>query len=89
MSFEQGLLAALGAVTSALIYLYQDIRKRSQICEEWRNKQEPIIRDLSAKVGALNSAMSFVRQCKTNGCIFTGMDGETFSIKRIQHPEEP
>ena len=86
MSFEQGLILALGAVTSALVFLYQDLRKRSQTCEEWRNLQEPVIRDLSQKVGALNAAMSMFRKCKTPNCMFIGIDGETFSIKPNNKP---
>jgi hypothetical protein len=89
MSLEQLLIAALGSVTSALVYLYADTRKRSQACEEWRNKQEPVIRDLSEKVGALNGAMSLFKRCKTPNCMFTGISdaaGETFSIKTHLKP---
>jgi hypothetical protein len=90
MSFEQGLILALGAVTSALVFLYQDLRKRSQLCEDWRNQQEPVIRDLSKQVGALNGAMSLFRNCKTPNCMFTGIvstAGETFSVKNKSKSE--
>lgn len=86
MTLENACLSALAAVVSALCYLFGLLWKRSQQCETWRAEKEPLIREMSEKLGALNSAMSFFRQCKTPQCMFTGMDGETFSIKKINNP---
>lgn len=86
MTFEQALISALGIVTSALAAVCKLLWKRSEACEKWRNDKEGLLNELSQKLGALNSAVAFFRQCKTNGCAFTGMDGETFSIKK--HPPQ-
>ena len=87
MSFEQGLITALSFVTSALGFVCRLLWQRSEACEKWRTEKEPVINEMSAKLGALNGAVAFFKNCKTPNCMFAGIDaGETFSIKPNPKP---
>lgn len=87
MSVESAAISALSAVVAGLCFLFKLLWQRSEACERWRNDKEPLLRDLSEKLGALNGAMTLFRQCKTPNCMFTGMNSETFSIKNLSEHE--
>lgn len=88
MSLESAAISALSTVVLGLCFLFKLLWQRSEACEKWRNDKEPLLREMAEKLGALNGAMALFRKCKTPNCMFTGMNGETFSIKQMQHPEQ-
>ena len=92
VTLESAAIAALGVVVTALAALYEQLRRKSEKCEQWRDEKEPIIQDLSQKYGALSILSNLVSGCKKDGCSFAGKDYETtysVRVKKHQAPHPP
>lgn len=88
MSLEQALIYAIGAVTTALCWLFKDLWRRSRECEKWRNEKEPQLREMSERLGVLSGVTRLVQDCQTPSCAFAGKLSETYSLKK-KKPHEP
>ncbi len=72
MTFEQATLLAISAVTTALCFLFNIIRLRSEACEKWRAEKEPIITEMAERLGIAQGVANFVNSCSIEGCPFKG-----------------
>lgn len=72
MTFEQGALLALASVTTALCFLFNLLRLRSEACEAWRNEKEPIITRMAQELGIAEATTTIVNACKVTGCPYAG-----------------
>lgn len=81
MTFEQGLLAAITAVTGGLCYLFNIIRIRSEECEKWRAEKGPVIAEMAQKLGVAEGVATFVNACSVNGCPFKGKLDTSYSLE--------
>ena len=89
MTLESAAIAALGVVVTALAALYEQLRRKSEKCEKWRDEKEPVIQDLSQKYGALAILANLVSGCKKDGCSFAGKDYETTYSVRVKKQMSP
>lgn len=80
MTFEQGLLAAITAVTGGLCYLFNIIRLRSEECEKWRAETGPIITEMANKLGIAEATASIVNGCHIEECPFRGKLDTSYSL---------
>ena len=80
MSVEQAAIASLAAVTSALCFMFNLLRLRSEACELWRTEKEPIITAMAQKLGIAQATSDIVNACKVTGCPFAGNLESTFSV---------
>ncbi len=80
MTFEQGLLAAVTAVTGGLCFLFNIIRLRSEACEKWRAEKEPIITEMANRLGVAEGVATFVNACSVSGCPFKGKLDTSYSL---------
>lgn len=81
MTFEQALLLAISAVVTALCFLFNILRLRSEECEKWRAEKEPIIREMANKLGVAEATTNIVNACKVEGCPFSGKLNTSYSLK--------
>lgn len=82
MTLEAAAIAALGAVTTALCFMFQLLWKRSQDCESWRNEKEPLIEQMAQQLGIHTGITRMVNSCQIKGCPYAGtLNPETFSVK--------
>jgi hypothetical protein len=82
MSLEAAAIAAVGAVTTALCFLFKLLWKRSQECEEWRNEKEPLIEQMAQQLGIHSGITRMVNSCRVKDCPYAGtLAAETLSIK--------
>lgn len=82
MTLETAAIAALGAVTTALCFMFQLLWKRSQECENWRNEKEPLIEQMAQQLGIHSSIARMVNSCHVKGCPYAGtLIPETLSLR--------
>jgi hypothetical protein len=89
MTLEQIFLSAIGAVTTALCFLFNIIRLRSEACEKWRAEKEPIIAEMAKQLGIAEGVATFVNACKTKGCPFAGKLDTSVSLSPKPPKEKP
>lgn len=83
MTIESAAIAALGAVTGALCFLFQLLWKRSQECEQWRKDKEPLIEEMAQQLGIHSGITRMVNTCDIENCPYAGkLAVETFSLQR-------
>lgn len=80
MTFEQATLLAISAVTTALCFLFNIIRLRSEACEKWRAEKEPIITEMAERLGIAQGVANFVNSCSIEGCPFKGKLDTSYSL---------
>ena len=93
MTLEQASIAALGVVCTALCFLFNLLRVRSELCERWRAEKEPIITEMAERLGVAQGVANFVNACDIHGCPFKGKIHTSYSLqpkdKRHElHPKE-
>jgi len=82
MTIESAAIAALGAVTGALCFLFQLLWTRSQECEQWRNEKEPLIEEMAQQLGIHSGITRMVNTCDIENCPYAGkLSVETFSLQ--------
>lgn len=82
MPLETAAIAALGAVTTALCFLFRLLWNRSQECEQWRKEKEPLIARMAKELGLHTGVSRLVNDCKTPNCPFAGTMVENLSLKK-------
>jgi len=83
MTFEQATLLAISGVTTALCFLFNIIRLRSEACEKWRAEKEPIITAMAQKLGIAEGALNMIDHCPQPGCPYAGkVESQTFSLDK-------
>ena len=87
MTFEQGALLALASVTTALCFLFNLLRLRSEACEAWRAEKEPIITAMAQKLGIAEATANIVNACKIAGCPYAGKLKTSFSAEAKENPK--
>lgn len=87
MTLESAAIAALGAVTTALCFLFRLLWERSRECEKWRQEKEPIIKQMAEQLGILSGITRMVNACQVEGCPYAGnLTAETISLKKQTAP---
>ena len=81
VTLESAALTAVSILSSFSLAMLKILWDRSNKCEQWRDEKEPVIQDLSQKVGVLSVVAGLVHGCKTKDCQFSGKL-ETFSVKK-------
>lgn len=82
MTLESAAIAALGAVTTALCFLFRLLWERSRECEKWRQEKEPIIEQMAEQLGIHSSITRMVNACRVQGCPYAGtLTPETLSLR--------
>jgi len=80
MTFEQATLLAISGVTTALCFLFNIIRLRSEACEKWREEKEPIITAMAQKLGIAEARANIVNACHIKECPFAGKLDTSYSL---------
>lgn len=89
MTLESAAIAALGAVTTALCFLFRLLWERSRECEKWRQEKEPIIKKMAEQLGIHLGITHMVNACRVEGCPYAGnLTAETLSLKK-EPPSTP
>ena len=89
MTLESSAIAALGAVTTALCFLFRLLWERSRECEKWRQEKEPIIKQMAEQLGIHSGITRMVNACRVEGCPYAGnLTAETLSLKK-ETPSRP
>lgn len=89
MTLESAAIAALGAVTTALCFLFRLLWERSRECEKWRQEKEPIIKKMAEQLGIHSGITRMVNTCRVEGCPYAGnLTSETLSLKK-EPPSTP
>jgi len=70
MTLEQALLAALGAVVSALVWVAKILWKRSEACETDRRELRKDIEKFIGENGEAKGALSLYKRCRQEECPF-------------------
>ena len=87
MTLESAAIAALGAVTTALCFLFRLLWERSRECEKWRQEKEAIIKQMAEQLGILSGITRMVNACQVEGCPYAGnLTAETISLKKQTAP---
>lgn len=87
MTLESAAIAALGAVTTALCFLFRLLWERSRECEEWRQEKEPLIEQMAEQLGIHSGITRMVNACRVEGCPYAGnLTAETVSLKKEHLP---
>lgn len=87
MTLESAAIAALGAVTTALCFLFRLLWERSRECEKWRQEKEPIIKQMAEQLGIHSGITRMVNACRVEGCPYAGnLAAETLSLKKEHLP---
>lgn len=87
MTLESAAIAALGAVTTALCFLFRLLWERSRECEEWRQEKEPLIEQMAEQLGIHSGITRMVNACRVEGCPYAGnLTAETISLKKEHLP---
>lgn len=82
MTLDDAAIVALGAVTTALCFLFKLLWKRSQECENWRNEKEPLIEQMAQQLGIHSGITRMVNSCHVKGCPYAGtLIPETLSLR--------
>lgn len=94
MTFEQATLLAISAVTTALCFLFNIIRLRSEACEKWRAEKEPIITAMAQRLGLAEGVATIVNACSVKDCPFSGKLDTPYSLnpkedQQKQNPKRP
>ena len=90
MSLEQAAIAALGVVCTALCFLFNLLRLRSEACEKWRSEKEPIITEMAQRLGLAEGVVTIINACKIKGCPHAGSLDSTFSLdQKNAHEKHP
>jgi hypothetical protein len=80
MTLETAAIAAVGAVTTALCFLFRLLWSRSQECEKWRKAKEPLIEQMAQQLGIHCGITRMVNACHVKGCPYAGiLTAENFS----------
>lgn len=72
MTLEQACIAALTVVSTALCFLFNLLRLRSEACEKWRESKEPIITAMAQRLGIAEARATIVNACHIKECPFAG-----------------
>lgn len=87
MTLESAAITALGAVTTALCFLFRLLWERSRECEKWRQEKEPIIKQMAEQLGIHSGITRMVNACRVEGCPYAGnLTAETISLKKQTAP---
>ncbi len=87
MTLETAAIAALGAVTTALCFLFRLLWERSRECEKWRQEKEPIIKQMAEQLGIHLSITRMVNACRVEGCPYAGnLTAETLALEKEHLP---
>lgn len=70
----------IGVLWTGLLVLLGLLWDRSKKCEEWRDANEPIIRELMKRAGMAEGVNELVNECPVQGCPWKGRL-ETYSVQ--------
>lgn len=82
MTLEQAAITALTAVSTALCFLFNIIRLRSEACEKWRAEKEPIITAMAQKLGIAEATATIINACHIKECPFAGKLDTSYSLAK-------
>lgn len=70
MTLESALIAAVGSVTGALVFVARILWTRSEYCEEDRRVLRGEIEKLKAEHGVATGQLGIIRRCPEQTCPF-------------------